>query len=114
MCLKANFAILCMGYVILAISVIIGVLVLGIPGIYQYSNAEIQTDFRCNPNAENGHVTCSPSPNVGDRGLFILDSKHSCPIDVTFIIEDLMVVQIRDSPDCKFNDGFTLVLTIDR
>ena len=49
-----------MGYVILAISVIIGVLVLGIPGVYQYSNAEIQTDFRCNPNAENGHVTCSP------------------------------------------------------
>ena len=103
-----------MGYLLLTIPVIIGILILGNTGVYQYSNAEIQTDFLCNPNAENGHVICSPLPNVGDRGLFVLDSKNSCPIDVTFIIENMMVVVIRDSPDCKFNDGFTLVLTIDR
>ena len=103
-----------MGKVILTISVIIGVLVLGIPGINQYSNAEIQTDFICNPNAENGHVICSPSPNVGEYGLLISDSQNSCPIEVTLIMGNLMVVQIRDSPDCKFNDGFTLVLTIDK
>ena len=103
-----------MGYVFLTISVIIGIFALGITGISQYSNAEIQTDFLCNPNTENGHVICSPLPNVGDRGLFVLDSKNSCPIDVTFILENMMVVVIRDSPDCKFNNGFTLVLTIDR
>ena len=103
-----------MGYVFLTISVIIGILALGITGISQYSNAEIQSDFLCNPNTENGHVMCSPLPNVGDHGLFVLDSKNSCPIDVTFILENMMVVVIRDSPDCKFNDGFTLVLTIDR
>ena len=103
-----------MGYVILSILVIIGVFVLGLTGVYNYSDAEIQMDFLCNPNAENGHVICSPSPNVGDHGLFILDSQNSCPIDVTFIMENLMMVEIRDSPNCKFNDGFTLVLTIDR
>ncbi len=103
-----------MGYVVLTISAIIAVFVLGMTGVYQYSNAEIQSDFVCNPNAGNGHVICSPQPNVGDRGLFVLDSKNSCPIDVNLIMGNLMVVQIRDSPDCKFNDGFTLVLTIDR
>ena len=103
-----------MGYAILTISVIIGIFVLGMTGVYQYSNAEIQTDFICNPNAENGHVICSPSPNVGEYGLLISDSQNSCPIEVTLIMGNLMVVQIRDSPDCKFNDGFTLVLTIDR
>ncbi len=103
-----------MGYVILSLLVIIGVFVLGLTGVYNYSDAEIQMDFLCNPNAENGHVVCSPSPNVGDHGLFILDSKNSCPIDVTFIIENLMIVEIQDSPNCKFMDGFTLVLTVDR
>jgi hypothetical protein len=103
-----------MGYVILSILAIIGVFVLGLTGVYNYSDAEIQPDFLCNPNANNGHVVCSPSPNVGDHGLFILDSKNSCPIDVTFIIENLMIVEIQDSPNCKFKNGFTLVLTIDR
>ena len=103
-----------MGYVILSILAIIGVFVLGLTGVYNYSDAEIQPDFLCNPNANNGHVVCSPSPNVGDHGLFILDSKNSCPIDVTFIIENLMIVEIQDSPNCKFKGGFTLVLTIDR
>jgi len=99
---------------ILAISVIAGVFVFGVTGFYQYSNAEIQTDFLCIPNAKNGHVICSVPPKVGEHGLFVLDSQNSCPIDVTFIIETQMVVEIRDSPDCKFNDGFILALTIDR
>jgi len=99
---------------ILAISIMAGVFVLGVTEFYPYSNAEIQTDFLCNPNAKNGHVICSVPPKVGDHGLFVLDSQNSCPIDVTFIIENLMAVEIRDSPDCKFNDGFILALTIDR
>ena len=99
---------------ILAISVIAGVSLLGVTGFYPYSNAEIQTDFLCNPNAKNGHVICSVLPKVGDHGLFVLDSQNSCPFDVTFIIENQMVVEFRDSSDCKFNDGFILALTIDR
>ena len=90
------------------------VFVLGVTGFYQYSNAEIQTDFLCNPNAINGHVICSVPPKVGDHGLFVLDSQNSCRIDVNFIIENQMVVEFRDSSDCKFNDGFILALTIDR
>jgi hypothetical protein len=103
-----------MEYTKLEIPIIVGILTLGLTGVYQYSNAEIQPDFICNPNTENGHVICSPSPNVGDHGLLVSDSKNSCPIDVTLIMGNMMVVQIRDSPDCKFNDGFTIVLTIDR
>jgi hypothetical protein len=103
-----------MGHTMLAIPVIVVILTLGVTGVYQYSNAEIQPDFICNPNSENGHVVCSPSPNVGDHGLLVSDSNNRCPIDVTLIMGNLMVVQIRDSPDCEFNDGFTIVLTIDR
>jgi len=103
-----------MSYSIFAISVIIGVFVLGVAGFYQYSAAEIQIDFICDPNVKNGHVMCSVPPKMGDHGLFVLDSENSCPIDVTFIIENRMAVEIQDSPDCKFNDGFMLALTMDR
>jgi len=99
---------------ILAISVMSGVFVLGVTEFYPYSNAEIQTDFLCIPNAKNGHVICSVLPKVGDHGLFVLDSQNSCPFDVTFIIENQMLVEFRDSSDCKFNDGFILALAIDR
>jgi hypothetical protein len=103
-----------MRYIILTITVIAGIFVLVGVGFYPYSNAEMETDFVCNPNGKNGHVICSVEPKVGDHGLFAFDSKNSCPIDVTFIIENQMVVKFRDSQDCKFNDGFTLALTIDR
>jgi len=102
-----------MGYSKLVIPVILGIFVLGAASVYQFSSAEIEPDFLCNPNAKNGHVICSTQPKFGDHGLFILDSKNSCPIDVTFIIQNQMVVEIRDNPDCKFNDGFTLALIID-
>ena len=102
-----------MNYTIWAISVIAGVFVLGVAGFYQFSDAEIETEFVCNPNQKNGHVVCSESPEIGERGLFFIDSKNSCPIDVSFIIENRMVVEFGDSPDCKYNEGLTLALTID-
>jgi len=98
----------------LIVSIIIGIAALGIVGFHQYSNAEIQTDFVCTPNAQNGHVNCSSLPKAGDHGLFILDSQNSCPVDVTFTLENRFVVKFGDHPDCKFNDGFTLALTLDR
>ncbi len=97
----------------IAIPIILGIVVLGVAGLYQYTNAENHTDFVCTANSQNGHVNCSNPPTIGDSGLFILDSENSCPIDVTFTLENRFVVKFGDHPDCKFNDGFTLALTLD-
>lgn len=97
----------------LSILVILGISVVGVTGVYQFSSAETDSHFICKPNAENGHVICSTQPRLGDHGLFAMDSKNRCPIDVIFIIQNQMVVEFRESPDCKFNDGFTLSLTLD-
>ncbi|MDH3677618.1 MAG: hypothetical protein OEQ12_04870 [Nitrosopumilus sp.] len=97
----------------LVIPVIIGVMVLAVAGFNDLTSAEKENDFFCNPNVDNGHVRCSAIPSIGDRGLFILDSQNKCPIDVSFIIENKMVVTFGNHPDCKFNDGFKLALIID-
>ena len=98
----------------LAIPIIIGILVLGVAGLYQYTNADNQTDLVCTPNDQNGHVNCSTIPTMGDHGLLIFDSQNSCPIDVTFTLENKFVVKFSGHPDCKYNDGFTLALTLDK
>ena len=101
------------GHTQLIIPVIAGILVIGIVGLYPYSDAEVEPDFVCNPTGQNGHVLCSYPPTSGDHGMLILDSKNSCPIDVTFTLENRFVVEFQDHPDCIYNDGFTLALTID-
>ncbi len=101
------------GYTKLTIPVIAGILVIGIVGLYPYSDAEVEPDFVCNPTGQNGYVLCSNPPAAGDQGLLILDSHNSCPIDVSFTLENRFVVKFQDHPDCIYNDGFTLVLTID-
>jgi len=98
----------------LVIPIIIGIGILGVTGFYQYTNAETITDFVCTPNVKNGHVNCTSTPTIGDSGLFILDSENRCPIDVIFTLKNKFVVQFQDHPDCKFNEGFRLALTIDK
>lgn len=97
----------------LAVALIFVIAVLGVTGLYQYTNAEKPNDFVCTPNSQNGHVKCSSLPTTGNHGLFVLDSENSCPIDVTFTLENRFVVKFGDHQDCKFNDGFTLALTLD-
>ena len=87
--------------------------VFGVLGVYQYSNAEISDNFVCTPNSQNGHVNCSSPPIVGNQGLFLLNSENSCPIEVTFVLENKFVVIFGDSQDCIYEDGFTLALTLD-
>ena len=92
---------------------IIGILIFGATGLYQYANAEDQVDFVCIPNVQNGHAICSSLPSIGEHGLFVFDSENICPIDVSFTLENYVFVTISESPLCKFNDGFSLVLTIE-
>ena len=102
-----------MNRIILSIPIMVGILGIGLIGVFQFSSAEIEPSFTCTPNTQNGHVFCSDSPKTGERGLFVFGPEANCPMDVNFIIKDRMVVEIQDGPNCEYQDGFVLVLTID-